>query len=306
MSIAIIIVNYNSGTWLKRSVGAALAHSDAVVYVVDNDSTDNSVAQTKNAFIDEPRVVWQLNQQNLGFAAANNQVLNKIVKAELNVEYAVLLNPDCELNEQTIKLIQKQFEQNPKLGLASCVIYNEDGSIQTTCRRRFPTPASALSRMLMMHKLFPNNPKFADFNYGQTPLPDNELETVEAISGAFMFVRSTALREVGALDEGYFMHCEDLDWCMRFSQAHWQVGVATKASVMHAKGVGSASRPIGVLWTLHQGMIRFFDRFYVEKYSLPLRLLVKIGIYCSFFVRASKSLLQSIFVKKASNDGSGE
>jgi len=224
-NVAIVIVNYNAGAWLARCIAAALQYSDANVYVVDNHSVDLSVSLAQQRFVDEPRLHWYLNSVNKGFAAANNQVLNAILQNELSADYVVLLNPDCEINQNTIPTILAQFTKQPKLGLASCLIYNEDGSIQNT----------------------------------------------------------------------YFMHCEDLDWCMRFAQQGWQVGFVPAASVMHAKGVSSASRPIGVLWTLHRGMNRFFDRFYREQYSLPIRLLVKTGIYVSFAMRAFKPLLQPFF-----------
>ena len=171
---------------------------------------------------------------------------------------------------------------------------NEDGSLQSTCRRRFPTPWSALVRMLLLDKVFRENKKFQNFDYGDSVDEDEKPHVVEAISGAFMVVRETALREVGLLDEGYFMHCEDLDLCKRFSESSWKVGFVPSAVIEHAKGVSSKSRPIGVLWTLHKGMNRFFDKFYRNTYSWPIRYAVKIGIWTSFFLRAGLSYARGV------------
>jgi GT2 family glycosyltransferase len=91
------------------------------------------------------------------------------------------------------------------------------------------------------------------------------------------------------------MHCEDLDWCKRFELKGWKVAFVAGASVMHAKGVSTQSRPIGVLYTLHTGMNRFIDKFYRTEYRLPLRLLVKLGIIISFVIRSSRALLLSMF-----------
>lgn len=284
----IIIVNYNAGNWLNRSVSSALAHSDGAVTVVDNASTDNSVASVQKQQ-DNPRLQWIQNSQNRGFAAANNQVL-----ADLQSEFAVLLNPDCEINAQTLPLILHAFEAHPEMGMASCRILNEDGSLQPTCRRRFPTPWSALVRMLQLHRLFPGNPRFQNFDYGADVSAKAELEIVEAISGAFMVVRKEALAKVGLLDEDYFMHCEDLDWCKRFEMADWRVGFVAAASVTHAKGVSSRSRPIAVLWTLHRGMARFFDKFYQGQYPWLLRATVKLGIAASFVARSAMAALASL------------
>lgn len=285
LSTHIIIVNYNAGEWLQRSLRSALDHSSGLVSVVDNNSTDSSVTNAKEVIADE-RLSWILNTDNRGFAAANNQVLG-----DLDVEYAVLMNPDCELTPDTLTHVLAAFSKEPSMGMASCRILNDDGSLQTTCRRRFPTPLSALARILFLHKLFPNNPRFSNFDCGDTVDKNQPLEFVEAISGAFMVVRQSALKEIGLLDENYFMHCEDLDWCKRCELAGWKVGFVATTCVVHAKGVSSKSRPLGVLWTLHLGMNRFFNKFYYEKYSWPLSMLIKLGIVLSFLVRLPSALL---------------
>ena len=277
----VVIVNFNSGDWLLRALHSALQCSDGPVTVVDNNSTDSSLASARKALDTQSRIDWICNSQNVGFAAANNQAL-KTVKEP----FVVLQNPDCELNESTLPTMLAYFHEYQQLGLASCRIINEDGSIQATCKRRFPTPTSALSRMLRLYRLFPSRAEFADFNYGDIETESTEIEFPEAISGAFMVVRNDAMQQVGLLDEGYFMHCEDLDWCMRFANAGWRVGFINNASVLHAKGISSQSRPLRVLWSLHRGMSRFFDKFYRERYSILTRGLVKLGIYASFLLRA--------------------
>ena len=161
-------------------------------------------------------------------------------------------------------------------------------------------------RLLGLNKLFPNSPKFADFDYGDFDYGDfdqsdaasndsnssDEVECVEAISGAFMFARMSAVKEVGLLDEAYFMHCEDLDWCKRFELAGYNIAFVPNSNLVHAKGVSSRSRPIRVLYTLHKGMNRFYDKFYKNEYSLVLRLIVKLGIVASFFTRALLALVR--------------
>lgn len=282
----IIIVNYNSGAWLQRSVQSALDHSAANVTVVDNCSVDQSMSDAQN-FIDSDRVEWVYNKSNVGFAAANNQVLKSV-----ETEFSILMNPDCELSDGALSRMFDAFDKYPEFGIASCRILNEDGSLQATCRRRFPTPWTALVRMLLLNRVFPNHPQFSDFDYGFEVDPSELPHSVEAISGAFMMVDNKALQDVGLMDEGYFMHCEDLDWCKRFARANWKVGFVPSAEVLHAKGVSTQSRPIGVLWTLHKGMNRFFDKFYRDVYAWPLRYLVKVGIVGSFCVRAGIGLIK--------------
>ena len=293
-STHIIIVNYNAGAWLLRSISSALAFSNGLITIVDNASTDDSVSIARDKFNHQDRIFWVENNDNRGFAAANNQVLKN-----LKEDFAILMNPDCEINSDTIPLIINTFENCDQIGLASCKILNLDGTMQDTSRRHFPTPWSALVRMLKLHKLFPDNPKFADFDYGDVEFDRNSIQIVDAISGAFMVVRKTALNEIGLLDEVYFMHCEDLDWCKRFSQSNWKVAFNGEASVIHAKGISSASRPIGVLWTLHKGMNRFYDKFYQDEYSIFLRWFVKTGIWFSFIIRSLNAIIANMFSIKS-------
>lgn len=287
-STHIIIVNYNAGSWLTRAARSALDFSDGAVTIVDNCSQDSSVADTQ-AQLTSSRLKWQLNRHNCGFAAANNQVLKNV-----DSDYAVLMNPDCVLNAHSLALILAQMAQDPSIGLASGRILNEDGSLQASCRRRFPTPWSAFVRLTLLSRLLPNNRRFADFDEGDSITENSATEAVEAISGAFMVARMRAVAQVGLLDEGYFMHCEDLDWCKRFALQQWKVALVPTASVVHAKSVSSKSHPIAVLYTLHKGMNRFFDKFYRQQYRLPLRLLVKLGIVVSFVFRASGAVLATL------------
>lgn len=285
----IIIVNYNAGNWLKRSINSALKFSAGAVSIVDNASTDSSVENVQ-AEIQDSRLQWHLNSDNLGFAAANNQVLKQVES-----EFAILMNPDCELNGNSIQPILDAMDGDLDIGLASGRICNEDGTMQATCRRNFPTPWSAFVRLLKLNKVFPNSSKFADFDSSDVDWNDlsdsRDVESVEAISGAFMVARMSAVDQVGLLDEAYFMHCEDLDWCKRFELAGYKVAFVPGAKLVHAKGVSSRSRPIRVLYTLHKGMNRFYDKFYKNEYSLVIRLIVKLGIVASFFARALLSLI---------------
>lgn len=283
MNAHIIIVNYNAGDWLKRSVSSALKYSQARVTIVDNASSDDSIKSVQSVFSKEANLEVILNATNVGFAAANNQVLQS-----LKHEFAVLMNPDCELRDNSLSNIIDVLNENKSIGIASCRILNTDGTLQKTCKRRFPTPKTAVIRMLGLSRFFPNS----DFDYGdqQQTMGNTKLQKLEAVSGAFMVVRKSAIEQVGLLDEGYFMHCEDLDWCKRFKLAGWDIGFVGDAEVMHDKGVSSKARPIAVLWNLHCGMDRFFTKFYADS-SWPLKYSVKAGIYLSFLPRAFISLI---------------
>jgi GT2 family glycosyltransferase len=107
-----------------------------------------------------------------------------------------------------------------------------------------------------------------------------------------MLVKPDAVAEIGLWDEHYFLHCEDLDWCMRFVRGGWQVLFVPSAPITHAQGVCSKSRPIFVEWHKHKGMTRFYRKFFRQTYSIPLLWLVIVAIWCRFGLIALRSRLQ--------------
>lgn len=283
-----VIVNYNSGEWLQRAVRSALDCIPGLVTVVDNASSDDSV-RLLNTSISDPRLNVIQNTENIGFAAANNQILKY-----RDTEFVVLMNPDCELESTVWPLISAAMLSDPKIGLASGRILNLDGSDQKTSKRDFPTLLQALIRLVGLEKLFNS-----DFDRGKQPtqgeVKDSTIEYVDAISGAFMVARSTAIEDVGLLDEGYFMHCEDLDWCKRFWLSGYKVAWIGAAQLVHEKGVSSRARPARVLWYLHRGMDRFFCKFEGKKYNLLVRGLIRLGIYLLYIPRAVWAIVTKLF-----------
>jgi GT2 family glycosyltransferase len=132
---------------------------------------------------------------------------------------------------------------------------------------------------------------FFDFHLHTQPLPTHPIE-VEAISGACMLIRRAAMRDVGRWDEGYFMHCEDLDLSMTLRHKGWKIMFVPDARIVHHKGGCSDSRPIFVEWHKHRGMMRFYRKFFQHQYPGPLMWLVALGIWLRFgLVAAYHSVL---------------
>ena len=179
-------------------------------------------------------------------------------------------------------------------GMVGGLLINPDGTEQRGGRRAVPTPGRSLAQALGFGALAHRYPGlFSDFMLHQQPLPDQSIE-VEAISGACMLVHHEALEEVGPLDEGYFMHCEDLDWCMRFRRKGWKILFVPDAKVMHYKGTCSKGRPIFVEWHKHKGMIRFYRKFFRDHYPLPLFWLVVVGVWVRFGILAGYYSLRRV------------
>lgn len=275
--VSIVIVNFNGGELLTRTTASALASSIPVeVFVVDNGSSDGSVERLRAVHGTDGRLVVVENGENLGFTRANNIALTRA-----KGDFALLLNPDCLVEQEALRRVLVTIERFPDAGMAGCLIRNEDGSEQAGCRRSIPTPWRTLVRVLHLDKLFPNHRRFRNFVLTREPLPDQPVY-VEAISGAFMLVRREALKQVGLMDEGYFLHCDDLDWCMRFQKAGWRILFVPDVAVTHYQGTCSVGRPIFVAWHKHKGMIRFYRKFFRHQYPAPLMALVMGAVWSRF------------------------
>jgi GT2 family glycosyltransferase len=226
----VVIVNFNAGGFLKDAVESVLrSRSVPHTYVVDNASTDGSLDFLPQGHDDRLTIIH--NTANLGFAAASNLGLMGAAASE-NI---LLLNPDCCVTEGAVDRLITVLRSANRIGMVGPLLLNTDGSEQAGGRRKLPKLSLVLSRATRtagLHRLLPLRPP--DFLLHKDPLPEGPVE-VEAISGACMMVRGEMITDIGPLDEGYFLHCEDLDWCTRAWQRDWKVLFVPGARVFHHK-----------------------------------------------------------------------
>jgi len=278
---SVIIVNYNAGDLLVQAVDAVLASSVPLeLWVVDNAS------DPRPKLTQSDRLQLIQNQQNLGFAAANNQAI-----AQAKGDYILLLNPDCLIRPDTLERMLHTLEQFPQAGMAGCRILNQDGTEQRGCRRTLPTPGSGFARAFNMQRFSSQQVAAVDMN--TQPVPDKPI-FVEAISGAFMLVRRQAMAVVGTLDEDYFLHCEDLDWCKRFADKGWKILFVPDVEITHHQGTCSQTTPIRVSWHKHTGMAKYYAKFLKQEHSMPFNLLVYAAIYARFAALAVISMVKKV------------
>jgi len=274
--ISVVVVNYNAGSLLATCVGEALSQADEVL-VIDNASKDSSIEDCARQFAKEPRLKVIRNETNLGFAAACN-----IGFTQAMGEFVLFLNPDCRLGEGAVSALLQPLQADATVGMVGGLLVNPDGSEQGGGRRAVPTPWRSFVRASGLSRFANRWPKlFFDFHLHNQPLPDRPIEA-EAISGACMLVKREAVDDVGLWDEGYFLHCEDLDWCMRFRQKGWKILFVPSARVTHVLGACSRSRPVFVEWHKHKGMMRFYRKFFRHQYPGILMWLVAMGVWLRF------------------------
>ncbi len=288
LPISTIVVNYNAGVGLVSCIQSVLDLVSEVI-LVDNASQDNSIALVEAHFVGDTRLRIIRNSTNLGFAAACN-----IGARTAQHPYWFFLNPDCICAEGSLDELYRVLTSTPQAGMVGGLLLNLDGSEQAGGRRLTPTPGRTLVSAFGLQRFARRWPQLlVDFNLHQQPLPEAPV-SVEAISGACMLVKPEAVAEVGLWDDQYFLHCEDLDWCMRFIRADWEILFVPSAPITHAQGVCSKNRPLFVEWHKHKGMTRFYYKFFRKSYSRPLLWLVIVAIWGRFGVVAIKSLLKKL------------
>ncbi|MEA3332525.1 MAG: glycosyltransferase family 2 protein [Pseudomonadota bacterium] len=287
--LTIIIVNFNTGELLCHCLASVLSSQlELQLFLVDNGSSDGSLQQVQQQFGCDSRVTIIENGTNLGFARANNIVLRQLPS---ECTYVLLLNPDCLVPPGTLERMTIFMNSHSQVGIAGCFIANPDGSEQRGCRRLIPTPENSFSEFIPRFFGSPK-PVAGSFNLAGGSLPPQPVE-VEAISGSFMFVRRLALEIVGELDQGYFLHCEDLDWCKRFALAGWKIFFVPDVKVIHHQGTCSRSRYLRVSWHKHCGMLRFYRKFYRADYGFAVFVLAVVFIWLRFVMAISVAFLTS-------------
>ncbi len=272
-ALSTIIVNYNAGSLLRDCVASLLnCPLDIEIIVVDNASVDSSL----DALAGLPVRIIR-NPDNRGFAAACN-----IGMRAASGSFLLFLNPDTCFEPGALSGLLDAMRADGQAGMAGGLLVNPDGSEQAGGRRAIPTPWRSFVRGFGLARFSNRWPKlFFDFHLHKQPLPLQPVE-VEAISGACMLVAREAIADVGEWDEGYFLHCEDLDWCMRFRQKGWKILFVPSARIMHIHGGCSYSRPIFVEWHKHKGMMRFYRKFFRHQYPGGLMVLVAVGVWLRF------------------------
>jgi hypothetical protein len=270
MTLSVIIVNYNVRQFLENaltSVLRALEGIDGQVIVVDNASDDGSVEMVREKF---PVVCVIANKENLGFARANNIALS-VAKGE----YLLLINPDTVVQEDSFRVMLEFFRTHTGTGLAGCKILNPDGSFQLPCRRSYPTPWVAFTKISGLSTLFPRSRVFGRYNL--TYLDPDASYDVEAVSGSFMMLRRAVYEKVGGLDESFFMYGEDLDYCFRVRRAGFDISYVHSTQIVHYKGESTRRSNVDEVQVFYGAMELFVEKHFSQMRAG--RFFLRLGIW---------------------------
>jgi GT2 family glycosyltransferase len=289
--VHVVIVNFNAGRMLADAVASVIDAVDGVV-VVDNASRDGSVEMLERQFAGRASLAVIRRPTNCGFAVGCNDGLRALgwiggsgARAEGN-DAVLLLNPDARCLPGCVEALRQALFEHARVGAVGGMLLSDDGTEQAGARRSTPTPWRGFVRAFGLWPLGRWWPQlFPDFHLQRAPRGDQPI-SVDAVSGACMMVRRAAIDDVGAFDERYFMHCEDLDLCMRIRRAGWLVRFVPTACVWHALRGTTGGRTVGTELHKHRGMVLFYRTHWAPTHAAPLMWMVYAGVWARFIAVA--------------------
>lgn len=282
--LSIVIVSYNTRQLLGEcldSVYASLAESDLAseVIVVDNASRDGSVAMVRKHF---PQVKLIANEDNRGFAAANNQALRALGYGTGDApyppppQYVMLLNPDTIVSGNALTTLVHFMDENPGVGACGARLLHGDGSFQHSAFA-FPT----LFQVFL--DFFPINHRLTDSRLNgryphrlyQAGLPF----PIDHPLGAALMVRREAIVQVGFLDERFFIYCEEIDWCLRIKAAGWSIWCVPEAEIVHHVAQSTSQFRAEMFVALWRSRYQLFEKHYSRLFQWAVQHIVRLGLW---------------------------
>lgn len=241
IDVAIVVVSWNVREYLAdclRSVCADLIRSEVrgEIWVVDNASTDGTVSLLRDLF---PQVHVIANEENRGFAAANNQGMS--AASEYNPRYYFLLNPDTIVRGGAIRELVKCLDERPQAGMAGARLVYGDGRFQHS-GFYFPGLGQLMFDLLPMPARLYNsrlNGRYSRRMYSSHRDPFQ----IDHPLGATMMVRADVAESTAGFDESFHMYCEEIDWSWRVREAGWEIYVVPSAEIVHYGGESTRQVP---------------------------------------------------------------
>ncbi|MCR5711558.1 MAG: glycosyltransferase family 2 protein [Prevotella sp.] len=286
--ISVVIVSYNVREILVEcidSVRKALEGIDGEIIVVDNCSRDDTVSYLRDHCLDVQLIA---NQENVGFARANNQAIR-----QSESEYVLLLNPDTVVYENTIRGCLTFMDAHPEAGGVGVRMLTREGKPAPESRRAIPTPWVAMLKMLGFTR-----------RYYMSSLPWDEPCQIEVVSGAYCLLRRKALDQIGLLDEDFFMYGEDIDLSYRMLHGGWQ-NWYLPYDIIHYKGESTQKSSFRYVHVFYQAMLIFFRKHYGHLsffFSLPIQVAIYFSATLAMFKMMAGRMRHFVNPRKDSFD----
>ena len=301
VKLSIIIVSYNVRYFLEQclistkiainELNQKYGNNSAEILVVDNNSADDSCEMIKHNF---PEVKLIENKTNTGFSTANNQAISIA-----NGKYVLLLNPDTFVNSDIFVKVIDFLDTKPQAGGLGVKMIDGFGRFQPESKRGLPTPMTSLFKITGLAKLCKESKIYG--RYYMSYLPEDEINEIEILSGAVMFMKKSVLDEIGFLDETFFMYGEDIDLSYRIIKSGYKNYYFPKTNIIHYKGESTKKNSSKYVKAFYGSMIIFAKKHFFKSKINPFVLITKIAVFFLSIIAYLKNLLYNLFKNKQKN-----
>ena len=283
MELTVVIVNYRVKYLLEqtlRAVEQAMQGMTGEVIVVDNLSGDDSIAFSRER---HPQVTYIENQENVGFARANNQAI-----MQAHGEFTLILNPDTIITPRCLQDGIAWMRSHPKCGAIGARMMDSNGVFLPESKRAFPTPWVSFCKIFGLSKLFPRSPWFAKYHLRY--LSDEEPQCIDILSGAYMMCRTQVLQQLGGFDEDFFMYGEDIDLSYRIVKAGYE-NWFLPTPMIHYKGESTHKDSMRYVRVFYDAMLIFYRKHF-PRFNVIFYPIVKLGVLVRAGMAMAKRLIK--------------
>ena len=255
MSASLVIVTYQTGSVLGDCLAHAIGAEDVGdVVIVDNGNPPEQAALIDRAAGQSPKVRIVRGQGNVGFAKACN-----MGAAAAQGDILIFANPDVVLNADAPRRLAAALAAAPPPAIVGGDLRDSEGRPERGSRRGRLTVWRAFVSVSGLSRFERWAPVFRDFNRHNDPMPLSAVG-VNCISGALFAIRKVDYDALGGLDEGYFVHVEDIDLCRRAEERGWPVMFLPGPHGMHMRSTSQIDPRI-VSAHKTRGLARYFQKF---------------------------------------------
>lgn len=278
---SVIMVSYQTGEVLFDAIASVLEQSQPVeLCLVDNGNPVEVLTRLQMLAEKDSRLRLITGQGNVGFSKACNAGARAAQGSHL-----LFLNPDSKILPDTVERLMQHAGHLDSPYMIGARLLDEQGRDQRGCRRALLTPTTACIEAFHLGAFFPH----ARLNFNQEPIPAT-IGSIPAISGAFMFMSREDFWRIDGFDEGYFLHVEDLDLCLRFTRAGGTIYFAPDIVVTHVGGTSHATSAF-IEKNKALGFSRYFHRNFAD-YPIVALWLLDLAIWCRVLLKLTVNLVK--------------
>lgn len=256
----------------------------AEIIVIDNQSSDNSIAYLQPRF---PQVIFKINTENLGFAKACNQGLEAA-----KGKYILFLNPDTIVPEECFHQCISFLDSMEGAGALGIKMLDGHGNFLKESKRSFPSPFTSLYKLFGLSGLFPRSKVFSKYHLGH--LDENQNHEIDVLAGAFMMIKKEVLKQTGGFDETFFMYGEDIDLSYRIQKQGYKIYYYAGTCIIHFKGESTRKGSMNYVRMFYQAMSIFVRKHYGRNRASLFNALIHVAIWMRAALTATAGFVRRI------------